>query len=103
MASSRQDDARAKYARVVPPPAAPIYSRWRIAPSGAVTRELMPSFIVRSGRMPEGYALKDSHEDRENERLARQAAGQGVPAPRTPVKPQRLLPPAPKRLRAGRT
>lgn len=75
MASSRQDDARAKYVKVVPPPAAPVYSRWRIAPNGAVTRELMPSFLVRNRRMPDGYALKDSPADLENEQRVR---GQGT-------------------------
>lgn len=92
MASSRQDDdARAKYARVVPPPAAPVYSRWRIAPNGAVTRELMPSFIVRDRSVPDGYAPKDSAEDRENERQVRER----VVRPAAP----RVLPPAPGRLR----
>lgn len=96
MASNR-DDLLARYNRTRPP--APIYSRWRIAPNGAVTREMMPGFLVRSGRMPEGYALKDSSEDRENETLARQAAGQHAPETKAPA---RSGPPPVRRLRPGR-
>lgn len=100
MASNRQDDdARAKYAKVVPPPAAPVYSRWRTAAGGSVTRELMPSFIVRDRKMPDGYALKDSPEDIENDRVARKAAAQFVTEAKTPV---RSGPPPVRRLRPGR-
>jgi len=95
MASNR-DDLLARYNRTRPP--APIYSRWCIAPNGVVTRELMPSFIVRDRSVPDGYALKDSAEDRENERAARQAAGQPVPE----AAPKRAGPPPVQRLRPGR-
>lgn len=88
MASSR-DKLQAKYERFRSP--SPIYSRWRIAPNGAVTRELMPGFLVRSRKVPEGYAIKDSPEDRENERQARERVTRTTAA--------RVLPPAPVRLR----
>lgn len=66
------EGALAGYQSAVPPPAAPIYSRWRTAPDGRVTRELMPSFL--GPRASSGYALKDSPEDAENERTVRGAA-----------------------------
>lgn len=94
MASNRDADIRAKYAKAMRSVTA-LYSRWRPAPGGSVTRELMPSFVVRDRKLPDGYAVKDSPEDVENERQARQH----VPAPKAPV---RSGPPPVHRLRPGR-
>lgn len=93
MAINRKD-VRAKYAKAMRPPTA-IYSRWWPTASGGVTRELMPSFVVRDRKVPDGYAVKDSPEDIENEREARQF----VPAPKAPA---RSGPPPVHRLRPGR-
>ena len=54
-----KDHALARYRAAVPPPAAPIYSRWRISADGVVTREPLPAFLCRNG-MPEGFAIKGS-------------------------------------------
>lgn len=78
-----------EYRRLVPPPA-PIYSRWHVLPSGGVVREPMPGFLIK-GTVPEGYALRDSPEDKENERKAWEQAA-ALQAPKRPP-PPRIPPP----------
>lgn len=73
--SSRKEAAAAQaaeYLRQTGPRHA-LYSRWHVLGPGRVTRELMPSLIVK--RMPDGYAVKDSPEDVAAEQEARQRSG----------------------------
>lgn len=91
---TKRPDILQRYRAVVPPRPKVSFGRWHVSPAGVVWCESMPSWAVPA--MPEGYAVRGSAEDVENERAAREkAAAMAAPAEARPVR----MPPAPARLR----
>lgn len=90
---SRKEAAAAQAAEYRRQAASPLllYSRWHVLGPGRLTREVMPACLTRDGRMPEGYAVKDSPDDIAAERAARERAGAVAPSRPPPPPAQRRL------------